>query len=62
VTILGRPPTLEQWRVWAATATRNYTDDPIGAKTLGRRINDARHSRLVEQYTPTRQQAEETAA
>lgn len=26
----GAPPTLEQHRLWARGATRNYTDDPLG--------------------------------
>lgn len=43
----GQPPTLEQWRAWAETATRNLTDSPIGRHTAGKREIDARNSELV---------------
>jgi hypothetical protein len=35
------PPTLAQWREWAKTATRNWTDALIGEMTDGKRQADA---------------------
>jgi hypothetical protein len=40
------PITLEQYRRWNLTATRPYTDDPIGTTTTGRRQTDANNSAL----------------
>jgi hypothetical protein len=35
------PPTLEEWRVMTRHATRNLTDDPIGAHMRRRVLSDA---------------------
>jgi hypothetical protein len=35
------PPTLEQWREWNKTSTRNWTDDPLGSASAGKRDADA---------------------
>lgn len=43
----GKPLTLDQWRQWSLRAKRNYTDDPIGFRSAGKRAIDAQHSRLV---------------
>lgn len=71
---MRRPPitihtiTLEQYREWEKTASRPLTDDPIGHATIGRRQQDARHSRLIEARPKDisrqrdRRQRKETAA
>lgn len=56
---LDRPPTLDEHRAWAATATRNLTDPPLGADSTRRRT-DARCSTLVTSMPRTR--PKETAA
>lgn len=44
---LDQPPTLDEYRSWATTATRPLTDPPIGTHTLGRRTTDAANSTHV---------------
>lgn len=39
-----KPPTLEQWRQWAKTAARNWTDEPPGTNTAAKRAADANAS------------------
>jgi hypothetical protein len=46
------PPTLAEYRQWAATATRNWTDYPIGNDTTRRQV-DARASQIVTPAEPT---------
>lgn len=38
------PPTLDEHRAWAATAGRNWTDEPIGTTTTHRRHADMQAS------------------
>ena len=42
-----RAVTLDEYRAWSATATRNLTDDPIGRHSIARRQADAAASRLI---------------
>lgn len=49
---LDKPPTLDEWLEWQTTASRNWTDDPIGTHTTGRRNIDASHSRIFDDVTP----------
>jgi hypothetical protein len=44
------PITLAQYRLWALTATRPYTDDPIGTSSTGRRQTDATTSALFTRH------------
>jgi hypothetical protein len=40
------PPTLDEYRAWAATASRNWTDDPLGSDPTRRRA-DIRASNAI---------------
>jgi len=44
------PPTLDEYREWSKTATRNYCDDPIGEHTVSRRQNDKQASKVAAQH------------
>lgn len=39
--------TQAEWREWAKTATRNFTDRAIGQETAGKRANDAANSAVA---------------